>query len=187
MAIVSNNFNVDKNGNMTCSNGKFTGGEITLTGNNNQQVFKVMEPDNVSQMAYITPYSAGFVHGDSRIDFWYGDGATGETFINGGKIVCNELSQTSLEELKKNISCVSNLLNVVKESDIYTYNLKYEKNTDKKHYGFVIGDKYNTPNEVISGSGRGIDTYSMISVLWQAVKELTEKVEKLENEQKEEQ
>lgn len=47
-------------------------------------------------------------------------------------------------------------------------------------YGFVIGDNYNTPSEVISEDGKHINLYSMASLTWKAVQELYERVKLLE-------
>ena len=91
----------------------------------------------------------------------------------------------SLESLKINISKYQgNALEIVKDSDICTYNFKKQKD-NKKYIGFVIPDKggdYNTPNEVLASNKKGIDAYSMCSILWKAVQELTAKVERLEQE-----
>ena len=87
----------------------------------------------------------------------------------------------SLEKYKTNIKKAPSSLEKVKNSEVYIYNLKAEKDGENKHYGFVIGDKYKTPKEVISKNGDGIDTYSMCSILWKAVQELTQKVESLED------
>ena len=56
-----------------------------------------------------------------------------------------------------------------------------EKNNEKKHIGFVIGDKYKTPNEVISQSGQAIELYNMTSILWKAVQEQQEQINELQN------
>ena len=106
----------------------------------------------------------------------------GITTIYGNSVNSPAFNNTSKAELKKNIKIVSGALKILNEGDIYSYNWKTESNTDKKHYGLVIGDKYNTPNEIISATEDSIDTYSMISIAWQAMKELNEKVEKLEKE-----
>lgn len=87
------------------------------------------------------------------------------------------IEQTSLEEYKKNISKFENALDIIKNTDIYSYNLKSEKDNFKKHLGFVIGDNYNTPDEVITNSGDAIDIYSMIAIVWQAIIEINNKLE----------
>ena len=90
----------------------------------------------------------------------------------------------SKEELKEEINKFSNGLNLISVSDIYEYKLKAEK-TNKKRIGLIIGDNYNTPKEVVSVNNDGIDLYSMVSVSWNAIKELNAKIEKLENRIKE--
>ena len=99
-------------------------------------------------------------------------------FYLNGNIV-----QGSLESIKKNIEKYNgSAIDVIRNSDIYTYNLKTEQDTDKKHVGFVIGKNYNTPQEVIANSGEGIDTYTMCSILWKAVQEQQQEIEKLKQE-----
>lgn len=105
---------------------------------------------------------------------------TNTTTIQASGIKTPTLTQTSLESIKKNLKKFQNGLSLITNADIYTYNLKSESNTDKKHIGLIIGDKYNTPNEVISKDEQGIDLYAMISVAWQSIKELNKRIEQLE-------
>ena len=99
-----------------------------------------------------------------------------------GNVYANSFVNSSKESLKKNIKkCPENILEVVKNSEIYQFNYKTEEDTDKKHLGFIIGDlegKYNTPEQVISQDKNGIDTYDMISMLWKAFQEYVEKTDK---------
>ena len=102
------------------------------------------------------------------------------TGLSNFSVNCN-ISQGSLEEMKKNIKKYSeNVIEKIRKSDIYTYNLKLETDKEKPHIGFIIGENYNTPQEIISKNNDGIDLYSMISFLWKGVQELTKKVEELE-------
>jgi hypothetical protein len=41
----------------------------------------------------------------------------------------------------------------LQNGEIWKYNLLSENDGDKKHYGFVIGDGFYTPPELISISG----------------------------------
>lgn len=122
-------------------------------------------------------------------------GGTYNILLSGdtGNIRCVSLTQTSLEENKKNFEKYSGALDEIGKIDIYKYNLKNEKNTDKKHLGFVIGDKYNYSSEITSideeGKEIGVDNYSMTSLCLQAIKEqqeiindLKSRIEVLENE-----
>lgn len=86
----------------------------------------------------------------------------------------------SLKELKKNIKLNKFGLELIKNTDIYTFNYKNEDNNYKKHIGVIIGDKYKTPTEILNDDNTGVDTYSMVSVCFQAIKEQQEIIEKLE-------
>lgn len=205
--IKSNNFNVDKNGNMVCKNatvnGKITsndatitGGKITISGKGDStDLLRISEQNNTSHFSYIQPIGAGFVYGSSDNAVYIGAGSTslvsvsdnnGTTDITGAGIRTPVLTQTSLAERKKNFEKMQNsALNIIKNIDIYKYNLKNEKDTDKKHIGFVIGDKYNYSKEVTSLDNTGVDNYSFTSLCCKAIQELTTKVEELENKIKE--
>lgn len=108
-------------------------------------------------------------------------GSRGLIYLDGGdgNITCVSLTQTSKEEYKKNFEKLENALDIVKGTDIYKYNLKSEKETDKKHIGFVIGDKFNYRKEITSKENDGVDIYSMVSVLWKAVQEQQKEIEEL--------
>lgn len=100
-----------------------------------------------------------------------------ETYIYN--LVYSSISQRSLAILKKNIKKYDiNALDLIKNGDIYEFNYKTEKDKDKKHVGFVIGDGYNTPNEFISNEGNGIDTATVVGILVKAIQEQQEKIEK---------
>ena len=95
-----------------------------------------------------------------------------------GTINAKGFNNTSLESIKKNIAHYNkDALEIILNSNIYSYNLKTEKNTEKKHIGFVIGNNYKTPKEVINNEGNAIDLYSCIGILWKAMQELSNKVE----------
>ena len=115
--------------------------------------------------------------------------------INGntGEVYCTKLTQISLRKNKKNIMQFTDALNVIKDIDIYKYNFNFEKDSNKKHIGFVIGNDYNYSKEITSqnsnGEDIGVDLYSMVSVCMQAIKEqqsiiekLTKRIEVLESE-----
>lgn len=98
-------------------------------------------------------------------------------------ITTPNLTQTSLESIKKNITKLEkNATDIINNSDIYEYNLKADEDNDKKLIGFVIGEKYRTPKEVISKNGDSIELYSAIGILWKAVQELTQEIKQLKGE-----
>jgi len=120
-------------------------------------------------------------------------GMGSSTTIRSYNIETPQVIQTSLESEKKNFDKLTNALDIIKDVDIYKYNFKYQKDKDKKHIGFVIGDKYNYSSEITAvdeeGKEVGVDLYSMTSVCLQAIKEqqkiieqLTQRIEVLENE-----
>ncbi len=102
--------------------------------------------------------------------------------INGntGVVYAKNFNNTSLENIKKNITKFNDALEIIKNSEIYEYNFKTEKDTDKKHVGFVIGDKYNTPNIVKSSTGEAIESYTMSSINWRALQQVIERLEIVE-------
>lgn len=109
------------------------------------------------------------------------------TTIADSYIITPELIQISKEESKKNFEKLENGLNIIKQTDIYKYNLKNEDDTTKKHIGFVIGDDYNYSKEITSNKNDGVDIYSFVAVCCKAIQEqqeqiqeLTEKVKRLE-------
>ena len=79
----------------------------------------------------------------------------------------------------------NNALEILKQIDIYKYNLKNEKDTDKKHMGFVIGDNYNYSKEVTSLDNKGVDNYSFTSLCCKAIQEQQEIIEQLQEKIKE--
>lgn len=116
------------------------------------------------------------------------------TRIEDGYITCksitaqdvyyNNLHPSSLEEKKKDFEKLESGLDIVKDTDIYKYHFKNEKETDKKHIGFVIGENYNYRKELTDLDNKGVDLYSMVSVLWRAVQEQQVEIEKLKKEVK---
>lgn len=109
---------------------------------------------------------------------------------------------SSLAENKTNIQGSSTVLPLFEssKSQIYSYdflaepcsseaslntasvsesNIASEKSN--KTFGFVIGDGYNTPPEVLSSDGKHISLYSMAAITWKAVQELLEKNKTLES------
>ena len=106
-----------------------------------------------------------------------------EDFTMNNNFIYTTASQASTENIKKNFAELGDVMEVVKYFKIYSYNLKKEKDGSRKHYGFVIptseNSKFEVPEQVVSKNGKGIDIYSMCSILWRAVQELEEEIEEL--------
>ena len=112
----------------------------------------------------------------SRIDVDNDITATGTITSQNG--VC----QGSLEELKKDFEQYDNALDVINNTDIYTYRYKNEDNNSKKHIGFVIGDNYNYRKEITNENNDGVDLYSFVSVCCKAIQEQQKEIEQLKEE-----
>ena len=226
--ISSTNFNVDKDGNMNCSNATITGGlidikdnssngssgNIKMTNNNNSKtksqlgssgfLFESFNSalqffNSLSNDGMLSFNMSGGKNGSSKwntnINIQCGngnnDGVTGiflidknvaSTSVTPSEVKSPLLTQSSLAEYKKNFEKLGdNALKILKEIDIYKYNLKCEKDTDKKHIGFVIGEDYNYSKEVTSLDNQGVDNYSFTSLCCKAIQEQQEIIEQLQN------
>ena len=87
--------------------------------------------------------------------------------------------QTSEATKKKNFEKSGSALDIIKDIDIYKYNLKSEADGSKKHYGFVIGDNYKYSKELTGQDNKGVDLYSFISVCCKAIQEQQKEIEEL--------
>lgn len=105
--------------------------------------------------------------------------------LHNSEVNAFSFNNVSLEKVKKNIEKTKKGLDLIKKADVCSYNYRGERNGEKKHIGLVIGEEYNTPEEIMNSKKTGIDLYSMIAVAWQSIKELNTKVEELEGRIKE--
>ena len=194
---ANGNFEVDTDGNMSCNNGTFTGGTITLEADGQDSSTFRIESTNEEQEYFVTSEYMWLGAFQKSIkmdtaqtnpyieltDRSYNDTIVASNQITTPKITCPDIDQTSLESIKKNISkFTKKATDIINNSDIYEYNLKSDKDTDKKLIGFIIGDKYRTPKEVVSKDGQAVSLYSAIGILWKAVQELSTRIEQLEKE-----
>lgn len=207
---ANGNFKVDQNGNMECNNGKFKGGEIILKGGTKENPrFIIRNPNNTSEFAYITPsgIQCGSTNTDGYFEFNNGvlnvgkengsqlnltqrDSGKGnfymsvaDAYVIEGNMHALNFLYDSLESLKKNIQpFTDNALDIIRNIDIYEYNFKCEKDTAKKHIGFVIGDKYNYSKRITGADNTGADSYAFASLCCKAIQEQQSEIEKLEYE-----
>lgn len=201
--IKSSNFNVDKNGNMTCSNAVFNGGNIELYKEDQHAVFGIYtdKTNNPQFRMFVFDESVESYNYGNKLfflgtikDIWGNVKGAGldlsnssgdiKVSLNGtdGDIRCVSLTQTSLVTEKKNFEKFQNALEILKDIDIYRYNLKHEEDGEKKHIGFVIGDNFKYSKEVTSKKNDGVDLYSFVSLCCKAIQEQQVKIEKLEQE-----
>lgn len=186
-----NNFSVDANGNMTCknaniqgnitsSNANITGGKINLktTRQSGDNSFAITDEESGLQSwlgprnATIGEYSNTM---DNGVHIYCRDSGGGVSSVHADKF-----SQNSLLEYKKNIEPLKNAKDIIKNADIYKYNMKGEtQRLERKSYGVVIGDGYKTPIEILSKDNKTVNLYSMISIEWRATQELIEEIESL--------
>lgn len=202
--IKSNNFNVDKDGNMKCSNAEITGGtlklgdsgqagsNITLYDKNETDVKTII--NSWGQNLYIKNQKLGYPIHIANVDdsnyagvgYYFEDTDGISSRITSSGVWAPVIVQTSQEKNKKNFEKLQdNAIEKIKSIDIYKYNLKNEKDTDKKHIGFVIGDNYNYSKEVTSLDNTGVDNYSFTSLCCKAIQEQQKMIEELQTKLKE--
>ena len=181
--IKSNNFNVDKDGNLSCSNATITGGKIDVNTTRalGDKIIKVA--DNQGATTYIGTVNA-LIGATNVSDIYSG------VYLQGGAggqstVMANSLVQTSLERQKKNFEEFDNGLDVVLNTNIYKFNYITQEDTDKKSIGFVIGDNYKYSTEITDVGNGGVNLYSMASVAYKAIQEQQEQIEQLQKEIKE--
>lgn len=166
--------NNDENGNEVASTSDFF-----FLRNTNTGVTKV-SLSNDGSSGHI--YCAGAIEARGSSSGVSTDGSMFATsFINSSE---NDLKENihKLKDISKNKSAVRNGIDILKSADIYEYNFKGQEH---KQIGVIIGKKYNTPEEILSENKKGIDLYSMISIVWKAVQEQQEQIEELQKEIKE--
>lgn len=95
-----------------------------------------------------------------------------------GSMEAISFNNTSREKHKKDIKAKSSVLNKLKNSRIYEYAYVQDDNTAKQKTGFII--ERETPEDVISDDGNGINLYSMASMNWKATQEILERLEMVE-------
>ena len=94
-------------------------------------------------------------------------------------IRASTFQDSSNPKFKSNICEFTNGLDVVNGTKVYKYSLKNKIENDKysNHVGMMLDDV----SQEIVGDSEGIDLYSVVSVLWKSVQQLSAKVNTLES------
>ena len=107
------------------------------------------------------------------------DGVNSSSYTAGYAISPQFIQQSSVEKKEnihkldsnsKDLKIKTSAVDIIKEADICEYNFENSKRTS---VGLVLGEGYNAPKEVAVGN-IGVDLYSMSSLSWKAIQELTE-------------
>ncbi|WP_245902298.1 phage tail spike protein [Gracilibacillus dipsosauri] len=127
--------------------------------------------------------SAGYSRGWGSNNVYLQPSSSGSVLVtsngyNGGRpnyrpITASSFTNGSLEEYKQDIRKLDlNASELINQATIYEYYLKSDvmNGVYKQRYGLIIGDGYNTPQEVVDGDG--VDQYAMNSLSWKAIQEL---------------
>ena len=194
--IDSNNFSVDEEGNMTCNNANITSATLqngNLTIETDGTVFIKDSQDYDNAMFICESSDEGYRTRQSSSGFWANDYSsetstqiTANSIITDGDVTCNHVYQTSLETKKKNFEKLDNIgIQTIKNIDIYNYNFKNENNKEKKHIGFIIGDKFKYSKLLTNNKNNAVDVYSFASMCCKAIQEQQEIIEQLQKEVKE--
>ena len=167
------NLNADNIKSGTISADKISGGTLDAT----------LIKGNLDCDGYIRTNHISFVGSSSQ--FNVNNGLT--DLLGCGIISCqtiryHTIEQISLKEKKKNFEKLDRALDKVLATDIYKYNFKFEKDTNKKHIGLVIGDGCNYSKEITNNDNNAVDLYSMIAVAYKAIQEQQEEIEELKKE-----
>ena len=105
---------------------------------------------------------------------------TRQMSVDSSGLHYSSISALSLEKMKKNFARFHDGLSIVLNTDVYKYHLKSQADDEKKHIGFVIGEKYRCADEIINNKGDGIDTYSAIAAAFSAIQKQQENFESLQ-------
>lgn len=141
-----------------------------------------------------------YITANGDLDYTRLDDVWAQSFVASGYVV------NSTESIKTNIASTESVLDLfsAESSQIYSYNLKKTVITETEEgsggdvstdgdgviieeqveettsYGFVIGDGYAVPEQVLNKDGNAINLYSMAALTWKAVQELYLKIKALE-------
>ena len=97
------------------------------------------------------------------------------TSITQNGVWSPSFNNNSQESKKKNIQLDDGCLQQILETDICSFNWKYEDDGDQKHIGCIIADEggnYKIAPKVLTHDKDAVDLYSMNGMSWKAIQEL---------------
>ena len=185
-AIDSKNFKLDSNGNVTFK-GLINGGSVSVVGEFDEiDAYVEVKSPNSSDSKPI--WTKIWNNGMSAVDYSNNPDARIRTEVSdayaelhNGECNAFEFNNISLAEKKKDFEKLENALDIIKQTDIYKYHYKDEKQK-KKHIGLVIGDKYKYSKELTNEKNDSVDLYSMIGVCFKAIQEQQKQIDELKEE-----
>lgn len=199
---VNQTFRIRLDGSIECVGGNIGGFNIDVNALYSNQVGVVSNPSDFSGIAFwagadttqigSAPFKAlsnGTVYGVGGFicqDNTRYSNISLSGYVTNGTVTASDFINSSQAELKENIKPYKeNASEIINNTDIYNYNYIGK---DEEKIGVIIGEKYNTPKEIIvtrenpvtKNINKGIDIYTMASISWQAHKEKDKKIKELE-------
>lgn len=127
LTLKSNNFNVDKDGNMTCSNANITGGNIELSSSNsNLAKIKIYQTNDINEYTTISPIGFGTHYNGKTLISLNRTQLSGENDWKGSIYLRKENSNAYISLSQEALEFINNsgvVKTYVKETEIHTQDL----------------------------------------------------------------
>lgn len=99
-----------------------------------------------------------------------------------GTMHANAYHYDSKAEIKDNIKeYKNNAIDIIQNTKVYNFTYKKDRKKQKT-IGFVIGKDYEISDEIVNDSRDGINSYSVLGVLWKAIQEQQKQIDELKSE-----
>lgn len=136
-----------------------------------------------SEYVFIADSNSTNLYNKNKIEFSTGGYARASIENNGAyfsNLFSNGIQVTSDRAKKSSITKLDKpALDQVKETPVYQYKLT-EDDTANKHIGIMYDEAPNEIRRVDNSGNKTVDLYGMVSLLWQAVQELNDKIDALQ-------
>ena len=197
-------FTVDTSGNMYCSKGTFSGSintdEIIYAKGGIYTHQDIRGLDNSTKTGGLTLVAGGghvAVRTEDAAHSVYIQPASGEAkvtypkkpsnyanlraynLIANNAVYANGVNVSSDKERKRDIELYEvDALNEICTTPVYTYHLDTDLDEEIKRIGIIMQE---APLDAIDLSGKGVDLYQMVTMLWKATQQLEARIKELEN------